>query len=649
MAVRSTQCSTVVLSYLFLMFLVLLSTFDNIILIRSELVVSAINSQQHQQTQQIQQIQQHRKYYYHFRYNETSRSPSPQMTGLSKRRVDSDGDSAGSVVVDSDNVVEQQQQEQQQQHSDRQHKHEKLSGSSSSSSSSSNSIISSGIISNINSNSGSNKPLALKPLILLQQNIQQQQQQQQQQQLLEKQQQHQQDRHVVVGEKQQQQQQHSHSSINSFVHKDRDRENIVSSSASRTSAGGIISSRIAHQQLVRHNSDDENDDDDDDNSYDNKDDDDNNNIIKEVVSEEVYIYEYDFDIDNDRSSNNNNDDNSNKNNDYDEDEEDENSFGLEERENLIRHLEVSSSTIEFGVGHLCLSQNQTMDITNSDPDRSIQILAIRTDSPHFDCDFLSSYITDIYTNGGSFYLSLPNSSTQQQQQQQQQPPPQQQQPTMTNQQQTSTTTTNILSLLKSKPSTQSSSPSKSSTQSSTSSISTSSNSQSPTTTISASNNDLTSIWEIQPYSKSHVINLYFRSSFSGQFTGIINIETNVENIQVPTEILSVGDGVHVSPSEIDFGYITSKTDFKSVTLYFLSANHDQDLSIMEIHPEVPDPNLRFFLHYDVISPGKTECIDRSSNSTEFLLRPDTASVQFTQWQSKVKACVAPRRYQHLNI
>eukprot|EP01133_Synstelium_polycarpum_P015402 gene15402-18266_t len=96
------------------------------------------------------------------------------------------------------------------------------------------------------------------------------------------------------------------------------------------------------------------------------------------------------------------------------------------------------------------------------------------------------------------------------------------------------------------------------------------------------------------------------SSHAGPFTGLVNIETSVDNLTVQVEILSVRDGVHISPNEIDFGYITSKTDYKSVSLFVLNADAHSDLKIMEIHPKVPDARLRFFLHDDVITPGRSK-------------------------------------------
>ncbi|EGG18467.1 hypothetical protein DFA_03961 [Cavenderia fasciculata] len=175
------------------------------------------------------------------------------------------------------------------------------------------------------------------------------------------------------------------------------------------------------------------------------------------------------------------------------------------------------------------------------------------------------YIKDIYTSGAPFYLSLPPGS--------------------------STTSSDTPLPPSTTPSVTSSIPSTSSQKL---------KQQQQQQHESPQNN----IWEIEPFTRGQIINLSFRSSLTGMFNNELHIDTNFANFTVYLQIQSIGETVHLSPESLDFGFITGKSDFKSVSL-FLYNPEQEDINILEIRPLHPDPRLKFFIHDDSTTFAKS--------------------------------------------
>eukprot|EP01132_Coremiostelium_polycephalum_P004817 gene4817-6004_t len=111
------------------------------------------------------------------------------------------------------------------------------------------------------------------------------------------------------------------------------------------------------------------------------------------------------------------------------------------------------------------------------------------------------------------------------------------------------------------------------------------------------------LWEIPPFTKIHFINLYFISTISGLFNGFVNIETSYENFIIQADIQSVDEGVYLIPNEIDFGFLTSKTDFRSVSLFILNAQKSNQIEILDLFPQQSnDSFIKHSLHDTIIPP-----------------------------------------------
>ncbi len=118
----------------------------------------------------------------------------------------------------------------------------------------------------------------------------------------------------------------------------------------------------------------------------------------------------------------------------------------------------------------------------------------------------------------------------------------------------------------------------------------------------------TKMWEIQPGEEKEVVVLMMSSSIPGSYNGYVHVKTDKDNIVLPIDLTVLKGGLFASPTNIDFGTITSSGISENAVKLWLMNSDSRDVLVNDILPLNPDKALVIKHENRLLKAGKDTLI-----------------------------------------